>query len=67
MAENSFCKRDFIVQFTFENKINAIALVNTYAIKYGFIDKIFAEIACQTLEIKAQRLTKLKPIKKSHD
>ena len=40
----------------------AIILANTYITKYSFINKKFAEIICQVLEIKPQYLIKLKQI-----
>lgn len=45
----------------------AIALANTCAIGYGFIDKKFAEKACQVLKIEPQCLIKSKQIQKFHD
>ena len=42
----------------------AITLANTCATGYSFIDKEFAETICQVLEIKPQRLIKLKQIQK---
>ena len=51
-------------QCTVGNKINATTLVDTGAIGYGFIDKKFAEIVCQTLKIEPQRLTRSKPIQR---
>lgn len=38
----------------------ATVLANTCASRYGFIDKKFAKTICQDLEIKLQRLIKLK-------
>ncbi len=62
MPNDLFCKSLFIVQYTLGNKINAITLVHNCAIGYGFIDKKFVVIVCQTLEIEPQHLTKPKPI-----
>ncbi len=62
MAKGLFCNSLFNVQFTLENKINIIILVDTCATGYGFIDEKFTEMVCQTLEIKLQCLTKPKPI-----
>ncbi len=62
MPKDLFCESLFTVQYILGNKINAITLVDTCATRYGFIDEKFAEIVCQTLEIKPQRLTKPKPI-----
>ena len=50
------------MQFTLENKINAITLIDTCATGYSFIGEKFTEIVCQTLEIEPQRLIKPKPI-----
>lgn len=38
----------------------ATTLANTYAIRYNFIDKKFADIFCQIFEIKLERLIKFK-------
>ena len=62
MPENLFCERPFIIQYILENKIEVILLADTYAIRYGFIDKKFVEEVCQVLKIKSQRLIKLKQI-----
>ena len=40
----------------------AITLANTYAIRYGFIDKKFMETVCQIFEIESQYLIKPKQI-----
>ena len=42
----------------------AITLANTCTTRYGFIDEEFAEIICQVLKIKLQRLIKLKQIQR---
>ena len=62
MPKDLFCESFFTVQYILKNKINAITLVDTCATWYGFINKKFIEIVCQTLEIKPQRLTKCKLI-----
>lgn len=62
LSEDLFCKSFFIIQSKLDNKINEIMLINTCATGFSFIDKKFAEIICQTLEIEPQHLTKLKPI-----
>lgn len=38
----------------------AIILTDSYATGYGFVHKKFAKIVCQILQIKSQRLLKLK-------
>lgn len=62
ILENLFFESFFIVKYMLKNKINVIILVNTYTTRYSFIDKKFAKIICQTLEIKSQYLIKQKPI-----
>ncbi len=62
MPKDLFCESSFTMQCILGNKINAITLVNSCVIAYGFIDEKFAEIVCQMLEIEPQRLTKPKPI-----
>ena len=62
MLEDLFCKSSFTIQCILGNKIKAITLVDTGAIRFGFIDEKFAEIVCKKLEIQPQCLTKTKSI-----
>ena len=57
MPKDLFCMIIFTVQYILRNKINAVILVDTYATRFGFIDKKFIEIISQMLEIKPQCLT----------
>lgn len=50
------------MQYTLQNRIIATILVNTYTIKFSFIDEKFAKIIYKRLEIQPQHLTKQKPI-----
>ncbi len=67
MLKDLFCESPFTVQCILGNKINIIILVDTCAIRYGFIDEKFVEMVCQTLEIEPQRLTKPKSIQRLDD
>ena len=51
MSKDLFYESSFTVQCILGNKINAIILVDTYAIRYGFIDGKFTEIIYQTLKM----------------
>ena len=62
MPKDVFCKSYFTIQYILENKIKATTLADTYSIRYGFINEKFVEIICQILEIKPQRLIKIKKI-----
>ncbi len=57
-----FARVLFTVQYTLENKINVIILVDASATGYGFINEKFIEIIYQMLEIELQCLTKQKAI-----
>lgn len=46
------------VSYILKNKINTITFVNTCAARDYFIYRKFAEIVCQILDIKVQRLSK---------
>lgn len=52
MPKNLFGKGFFTIKYTLGNKIKVIILVDIYAIDYDFINKKFAKIICQTLDIK---------------
>lgn len=52
MPKNVFCESLFIRKCTLKNKYMATIFVNTYATKYGYIDKKFMEKICQVFEIK---------------
>ena len=60
MLKDLFYKSPFTIQYILGNKIMATILANTYVTGYGFIDKKFAEIVCQILEIESQYLIKPK-------
>lgn len=45
----------------------ATTFVNTYAMRYDFIDKEFVQTVCQVLQIKPKRLIKLKKIYRFDD
>lgn len=51
ISKNLFYKSFFTIQYTLKNKIKAIILANICAIRSGFINKKFAKIICQILEI----------------
>lgn len=67
ILEDLFYKSYLTTQYTLGNKIRATTLVNIYATKFGFIDKIFAKIIYQKLEIELQCLIKLKFIERFDD
>lgn len=60
MSKDLFCESFFKIQCILKNKIMAIILADTCAIKYGFINEKFEETVCQVLEIKLQCLIKPK-------
>ena len=51
MSEDLFSKSFLTVQCILGNKANVITMVDTCTNGYDFIDKKFAKIICQTLEI----------------
>ena len=64
MPKDLFYESPFIIQCTLGKRIMATILANTCATRYGFIDKKFAKIVCQVLEIEPQRLIKPKQIQR---
>lgn len=46
MLENLFYESLFTIEYILKNKIEAILLVDTYIIEYGFINKKFAKEVC---------------------
>lgn len=62
MLENLFYESLSIIQCILRNKNKTTTLVNTYATKFGFIDKKFMKIVCKTPKIQLQCLPKLKLI-----
>lgn len=62
ISKNLSCDSFFTIQYKISNKIKISTLINTYITRFGFIDKKFAEIVYQKLEIKSQCFTKQKLI-----
>lgn len=60
MPKVLFSENQFDIQYILRNKIIAIALVNTYATRYSFINEKFAKKVCLVLEPKLQCLIKPK-------
>ena len=62
MLEDLFYKSSFTIKYILGNKIKAITLVDTYTIRFSFINKKFAKIVYKKLEIQVQCLSKPKLI-----
>lgn len=62
LPEDLFYENLLIIQCILGNNINATTLIDTYAIRFNFINEKFARIIYKELEIQPQYLTKSKPI-----
>lgn len=62
ISEDLFCENSLIIQYISSKKNKAIILVDTFAIRFAFIDKNFIEFICKKLQIQPQCPTKSKPI-----
>ena len=62
MQKNLFYKSFFTISYILDNKTKAMTLIETFITEFGFINKKFAEIVCEKLDIQPQCLTKPKLI-----
>lgn len=60
ISKNLFYKSFFIIQYRLKNKLIVTLLADIYITEYSLIHKKSAKIVCQILEIKLQRLIRIK-------